>query len=149
MIPSEVQKLWEEQAMRENIPYTEFSEYIRMKERRYRESLHKESEKPAIWANGARNKLTEYGNELALRYLLAIPLIKRICKFARYDFEDLQTLSKKIHSGKADKENFLLELDHWYKKLKADMKKYRISKDTMMYYGFDYKAATNFYFAAR
>lgn len=148
-IPSDVQKLWEEQAIREHIPYTEFPEFIRTKEREFLRAQEKEQPRPQIYTNETRNKLTAYGQRVALEYILAIPQIERICKFARYDFEDLQILSKKNHTGKADKENFLWELDHWYEKLKEDMKKYRISKDTMKCYGLDYKAATKFYFAAR
>ena len=39
IIPSDLLESWEEQAIRENIPYTEFAEFIRMKQRRYEQSL--------------------------------------------------------------------------------------------------------------
>lgn len=147
-IPSEVQKLWEEQALREHIPYTEFPSFLRMKEREFIRMQEKEEPRPQIYTNAACNKLTAYGQRVALEYILAIPQIERICKFAKYDFEELQELFSKVQSGKADKENFVWQLEHWYKKLKADMKEYRLSKETMIKYGLDYKAATKFYFAA-
>ena len=149
IIPSDLLESWEEQAIREKIPYTEFSEFIRMKERQYEESLQKQDEQKEVFANAARNKLSEYGNKVALNYLLAIPQVERLCKFARFDFEDLQKMQAKVSAGKADKANFLWQLESWYKKLKSDMKEYRLSKETLSSYGLDFKAATNFYFAAR
>ena len=149
IIPSELLKSWEEQAIRENIPYTEFAEFIRMKQRRYEESLQPEKESKSLYTDDAKNKLSEYGNKVALAYLLRIPKTKRIIKFARFDFEDLQKQYAKVSKGKADKENFIWDLDHWYKKLKSDMKEYRWSKETLSSYGLDFKAATKFYFAAR
>ena len=149
IIPSGLLKSWEEQAIRENIPYTEFAEFIRMKQRRYKESLQTLHKQEGIFANEAKNKLSEYGNKVALNYLLAIPQVERICKFAKFDFEDLQKLQVKVSAGKADKANFLWQLESWYKKLKSDMKEYRLSKDTLLSYGLDFKAATNFYFAVR
>lgn len=149
IIPSKVQKLWEEQAMRENLTHDEFLDFIKDQERKYLESLQPEYEGEEIFANSSRNKLTEYGNEKVLKYFLAIPQIERICKFARFDFDELKELHTKVLSGKTDKENFLWQLEHWYNKLKADMKKYRLSKETLQSYGLDYKAATKFYFAAR
>lgn len=148
-IPSDLLKSWEEQAIREKIPYTEFAEFIRMKQRQYEESLQPAKESKELFANDAKNKLSEYGNKVALVYLLAIPQIERVCKFARFDFEDLQELCAKVLKGQADKENFLFQLESWYKKLKSDMKEYRLSKETLLSYGLDFKAATNFYFAAR
>lgn len=147
-IPSDVQKLWEEQAIREHIPYTEFPEFIRTKEREYLRAQEKEQPRPQIYTNEAHNALTAYGQRVALEYILAIPQIERICKFAKYDFDELQELHTKVLLGKTDKENFVWQLEHWYKKLKADMKEYRLSKETLLKHGLDYKAATNFYFAA-
>ena len=149
IIPSALLKKWEEQAIRENIPYTEFAEFIRMKQRKYKESLQTQHKQEGIFANDAKNKLSEYGNKVALNYLLAIPQVERICKFAKFDFEDLQKMQVKVSAGKADKANFLWQLESWYKKLKSDMKEYRLSKETLLSYGLDFKAATNFYFAAR
>lgn len=148
-IPSDLQKSWEDQAIRENIPYTEFAEFIRMKQRQYEESLQTQHEQEEIFANAAKNKLSEYGNKIVLNYLLAIPQVERICKFARFDFEDLQELSAKVLKGQADKDNFLWQLESWYKKLKSDMKEHHLSKETLSSYGLDFKAATNFYFVAR
>lgn len=149
VIPSALLKKWEGQAIRENIPYTEFAEFIRMKQRRYEESLQPEKESKSLYTDDAKNKLSEYGNRVALAYLLRIPKTERKIKFARFDFEDLQKQYAKVSKGKADKENFIWDLDYWYKKLKADMKEYRWSKETLLSYGLDFKAATKFYFAAR
>ena len=90
IIPSALLKKWEDQAIRENIPYTEFAEFIRMKQRRYEESLQPEKESKSLYTDDAKNKLSEYGNKVALAYLLKIPKTERKIKFARFDFEDLQ-----------------------------------------------------------
>ena len=159
-IPSSLLKSWEDQAIRENIPYTEFAEFIRMKQRQYearllrkkenKEAIAKAKFEKSLYADDERNILSEYGNKVALAYLLAIPQVERICKFARFDFEDLQARHDKIIIGKAkDKDKFLFHLEGWYNKLKSDMKEYRLSKETLSSYGLDFKAATNFYFAAR
>lgn len=147
-IPSEVQKLWEGQAMREHIPYTEFPSFLRMKEREFIRMQEKEEPRPQIYTNAARNKFTAYGTRVALAYFHAMPPGVRAIVFARIDFEDLQKMQEKVTRGETDQENFLWEVEHWYKKLKADMKEYRLSKETMIKYGLDYKAATKFYFAA-
>ena len=148
-IPSGLLNSWEEQALRENIPYTEFAEFIRMKQRQYEESLQVQDKQEEIFTNAARNKLTEYGNKVALACLLAIPQPERLIRHARFEFEDLQALYQKVSNGKCDKDNFLWQLEYWYLKLKSDMKKHRLSKETLASYGLDFKAATNFYFAAR
>ncbi len=149
IIPSRVQKLWEEQAMRENLTRDEFLDFIKDQERKYLESLQPECEGEEIFANSSRNKLTEYGNEKVLKYFLAIPQIERICKFARFDFEDFYKKYQSIKEGKSTNKDFFYFLDLWYKKLKDDMKEYRISKETFLRYGFNYKEATNFYFACK
>ena len=88
-IPSSLQKSWEDQALRENIPYTEFAEFIRMKQRQYKESLQTQHEQEEIFANAAKNKLSEYGNKIVLNCLPFLKLkefaslqgsILRICK---------------------------------------------------------------------
>lgn len=147
-IPSALIQQWEREALSQKIPYTEFGNFLRMKERNYRQSLEDRKQSPKVFANDARNKLTEYGNKVALETLLAIPLIERVCKFARFDFEELQ---RKLSNGFADaeqKENFLFEREHWFMHLKNKMKDLRISKETLQSFGLDFKAAKSFYYQA-
>lgn len=54
IIPSGLLKSWEDQALRENIPYTEFAEFIRMKQRQYEESLQPAKESKELFANDAK-----------------------------------------------------------------------------------------------
>ena len=105
-IPSALMLQWEQEALSQKIPYTEFGNFIKMKERLYWQSVEEKKERPQIFANAARNKLTEYGNKVALDYFLAIPLVERVCKMAKYDLDELQ---RKLSRGFADaeqKENF-------------------------------------------
>lgn len=92
---------WEQEAIDQKIPYTGLGAFIRMKENNYWQSLNAIKGFPKIHANVARNKLTEYGSKVALDYIHAIPMVERICRFAKYDFDDLQ---RKLPHGFADKE---------------------------------------------
>lgn len=143
-IPSALMLQWEQEALSQKIPYTEFGNFIKMKERLYWQSVEEKKERPQIFANAARNKLTEYGNKVALDYFLAIPLVERVCKMAKYDLDELQ---RKLSRGFADaeqKENFIWERDYWFMRLKEKMKDLRISKETLLSFGFDFKAAKSF-----
>ena len=147
-IPSALIQQWENEALQQTIPYTEFGNFLRMKARNYRQSLEDRKQSPKVFANDARNKLTDYGNKVALETLLSIPLVERVCKFARFDMEELQ---RKLSHGFADaeqKENFLFEREHWFMRLKEKMKDLRISKDTLQSFGLDFKAAKSFYYQA-
>ena len=147
-IPSALIQQWEREALQQKIPYTEFGNFLRMKETNYRQSLEDRKQSPKVFANDARNKLTEYGNKVALETLLSIPLVERVCKFARFDMEELQ---RKLSRGFADaeqKENFIWEREHWFMRLKEKMKDLRISKETLQSFGLDFKAAKSFYYQA-
>ena len=101
-------------------------------------------ERKEIFTNNARDKLTEYGNSVALRTLVAIPRVERVCKFAKFDLEELQ---KRLSSGFADNEqrqNFIELRDRWFAKLKENMKELRISKETLETFGLNWKAAKKF-----
>lgn len=149
-IPQTTYNKWEAEAGAQKISVQAFGAFIRMKENQYLDAQNKTSEnnKP-IFATPAKNKLTKYGNNFALRALLSIPVLERKAKFARFDFEDFCSKYKSIKEGKSTNKDFFYFLDLWYKKLKDDMKEYRISKETFLRYGFNYKEATNFYFACK
>lgn len=152
-------KKWYREAKEQNVHYLDAGNFFSMKERRYREFiLSREEEKKAIerekyrrslYTDDSMTHLSKLGQQVALAEYLKIPKTKRIINSSRFDFEDLQKQYAKVSKGKADKENFIWDLDHWYKKLKSDMKEYRWSKETLSSYGLDFKAATKFYFAAR
>ena len=147
-IPSSLIQQWESEALSQKIPYTEFGNFIKMKERLYWQSLSTTKERPAIFANDARNKLTEYGNKVALEHFLAIPLVERVCKFAKFDLEELQRKLSRGFEDETQKENFIWERDHWFMRLKEKMKENRISKETLQSFGLDFKAAKSFYYQA-
>lgn len=145
-IPSALMLQWEQEALSQKIPYTEFGNFIKMKERLYWQSLSTTKERPAIFANDARNKLTEYGNKVALETLLAIPLVERVCKFAKFDLEELQRKLSRGFENETQKENFINERDYWFMHLKEKMKEFKISKETLQSFGLDFKAAKSFYY---
>lgn len=143
-IPSALMLQWEQEALSQKIPYTEFGNFVRMKENNYWQSLEEKEETPKVFANAARNKLTEYGNKVALEHFLAIPLVERVCKMAKYDLEDMQ---RKLSRGFADaeqKENFIWERDYWFMRLKEKMKDLRISKEVLESHGLNWKVCKAF-----
>lgn len=148
IIPSSLIQQWENEALSQKIPYTEFGNFLRMKERLYRQSLEDRKQSPKVFANDARNKLTEYGNKVALKTLLSIPTLERACKFARWEFEELKEKLSKGFQDESQKENFLIEREHWFAHLKEKMKDLRISKETLQSFGLDFKAAKSFYYQA-
>ena len=147
-IPSALMLQWEQEALSQKIPYTEFGNFIKMKERLYWQSLSTTKERPAIFANDARNKLTEYGNKVALDTLLSIPMVERAAKFARFDFEDLKDELSRGFKDESQKLSFLERRDNWFMRLKEKMKDLRISKETLLSFGLDFKAAKSFAYQA-
>lgn len=143
-IPSSLIQQWEQEAIDQKIPYTEFGNFLKMKERFYLDSQREKTERKEIFANSARNKLTEYGNSLVLEQFLTIPAVKRVCMLARFDME---MLTKRLSNGFVDaeqKENFLCEREHWFMHLKERMKDLRISKETMEGFGLSWKDCKSF-----
>lgn len=101
-------------------------------------------EHPPIYTNSARNKLTEYGNKVALEYLLQIPQEERMVKHYLYDFEELQQQLSKGFVSSEQKEMFLTMRDFWFKSLKELMKELSIKKETLEKYGLNWKEAKSF-----
>ena len=143
-IPSHVLEMWEREAIDQKIPYTEFGSFLKMKQEQYWQKFETVTEQKPIFANAARNKLTEYGNKVALDTLLAIPVLERVIKFARFDMEDLQDELSRGFNDEAQKLSFLERRDNWFMRLKEKMKDLRISKETLLSFGFDFKAAKSF-----
>lgn len=147
-IPSALMLQWEQEALSQKIPYTEFGNFIKMKERLYWQSLSTTKERPAIFANDARNKLTDFGQKVALDTLLSIPMVERVCKFARFDFEDLKDELSRGFKDESQKLSFLERRDNWFMRLKEKMKDLRISKETLLSFGLDFKSAKSFAYQA-
>ena len=141
-IPSALILQWEQEAIDQKIPYTGLGAFIRMKENKYRQSLNTMEDTPEIFAK--HNKLTEYGSKIALDYIHTIPVVERICRFAKYDFEELQRRLSKGFADEEQKEEFISERDYWFIHLKEKMKDLRISKETLQSFGLDWKACKAF-----
>ena len=144
IIPPALMQQWEQEAIDQKIPYTEFVNFLKMKEQNYWQSLSTRKVSEPIFANDARNKLTEYGNKVALDTLLSIPMVARAAKFARFDFEDLKDELSRGFKDESQKLSFLERRDNWFLRLKEKMKDLRISKETLLSFGFDFKAAKSF-----
>jgi hypothetical protein len=143
-IPSDILEMWEREAISQNIPYTEFGNFLKMKQEQYWQKSAEIKVSQPIFANDARNKLTEYGNKVALDTLLSIPMVERVCKFARFDYEDLKAELSRGFKDESQKLSFLERRDHWFMRLKEKMKDFRISKETLLSFGLDFKSAKSF-----
>lgn len=142
-IPSALIQQWEREAIDQKLPYTEFGNFLRMKQRQYEQRQSRKVSEP-IFANDARNKLTEHGQKVALETLRALPIVERVCKFARFDYEEMQEEISHGFKSEAQKVSFLDRREHWFLRLKEKMKEFRISKETLESYGLSLKAATAF-----
>ena len=143
-IPSALIERWEREAIDQKLPYTEFGSFMKMKERNYFQSMERKNQTAKVFTNDARNKLTEYGQKVALETLRAIPIIERVCKFARYDYEEMQEEISHGFKSEAQKVSFIEKREHWFLYLKEKMKEFRISKETLESYGLSLKVATAF-----
>ena len=142
-IPSNILEMWEREAIDQKIPYTEFGSFLKMKQRQYEQRQSTKVSEP-IFANAARNKLTEFGQKVALDTLRALPMVERVCKFARFDYEEMQEEISNGFKSEAQKVYFLDRREHWFLRLKEKMKELRISKETLESYGLSLKTATAF-----
>lgn len=143
-IPSSILEDWEREAIDQGIPYTEFGNFLKMKQENYWQRNSTTKESPKVFANDARNKLTDYGQKVALDKLLSIPMIERVCKFARFDYEDMKERLSKGFATIEQKETFLMERDHWFLRLKEKMKDFRISKETLQGFGLNWNECKSF-----
>jgi len=143
-IPFSLMQQWESEAIDQKIPYTEFGNFLKMKEQNYWQSFEVREERKEIFANDARNKLTEFGQRVALDTLRALPMVERVCKFARFDYEEMQEEISNGFKSEAQKVYFLDRREHWFLRLKEKMKELRISKETLESYGLSLKTATAF-----
>ena len=142
-IPSHVLEMWEREAIDQKIPYTEFGNFLKMKQRQYEQRQSTKVSDP-IFANAARNKLTDYGQKVALETLLALPLIERVIKFARFDLEDLQERLSHGFADESQKLSFIQDREHWFLRLKEKMKDFRISKEVLASNGLNWNVAKSF-----
>lgn len=143
-IPSALIQQWEQEAIDQKLPYTEFGSFLKMKEQNYYQSLDKSKAAEKVFTNDARNKLTEFGQRVALDTLRALPMVERVCKFARFDYEEMQEEISNGFKSEAQKVYFLDRREHWFLRLKEKMKELRISKETLESYGLSLKTATAF-----
>lgn len=149
IIPQSILNSWEAEAVRQKLSRDEFMDFLRDKEKSYYESLEVKVEKPKVFTNSACNRLTDYGQTVALKTLLAIPRNERAVKFARWEFEELKDLYPKVLEGKADTESFSWRVNYWYKKLRDDMKEQKLSRKFMETLNFDFREATKFFHTAQ
>ena len=145
-IPSALIQQWEQEAIDQKIPYTEFGNFLKMKEQNYWQAQSTRKVSEPIFANDARNKLTEYGQRVALDTLLAIPVLERVIKFARFDMEDLQDELSHGFKDESQKLSFIERRNNWFLRLKEKMKDLRLSKEVLAANGLNFKDCKQFAF---
>lgn len=145
-IPSHVLEMWEREAIDQKIPYTEFGSFLKMKQEQYWQKSEPKNIQEPIFANAARNKLTEYGQRVALETILSIPMVERVIKFARFDLEDLKDELSHGFNSEQQKLNFIERRDNWFMRLKTKMKDLRLSKEVLAANGLNFNDCKQFAF---
>lgn len=146
-IPATYYNKWELEAALQRVSVHGLKSFIKMKEDRYIDNINNDNDSDngggadSIYANKEFNKLSKTGTAAALAYFHNMHPVQRTCTLARLDLLELKEIKDK------GSELFFHYLNHFYKKLKNDMKELRIKKETMLLYNFDYKDATNFYYS--
>lgn len=143
-IPSSLIERWEQEAIDQKVSVYEIGNFMKCKERLYLATFSKKEPEKKVFANDARNRLTEYGNSLVLKELLSMPQNERTCKIARVKFEDLRAKLSKGFVSEDQRQNFIKERSAWFLRLKEQMKELRISKETLELYGLDWKSVKSF-----
>jgi hypothetical protein len=146
-ISSALMQQWEQEAIAQKIPYTEFGEFLRMKERNYRLNLSTKN-RVKVFASGAQNKFTESGNKIAYEKIMQIPAAERAVKIAKFSFEELRKKSLRGFCDEQQKENFLSEREYWFSHLKERMRDLKLSKEFLADFGLDWKECKKFAFSA-
>lgn len=145
-IPSSLMRQWEQEAIDQRLPYTEFGSFLDMKERLYLESLEEEvqEDERKVFTNASCNKLTEYGNSLVVERMLRLSPVERAVRLSLFNFTELK---KRLAKGFADaeqKESFVVLRDDWFASLKDKMKDLRISKEVLESFGMSWNEAKSF-----
>jgi hypothetical protein len=99
-----------------------------------------------IYTDRSRTKLTEYGNKFVLEYFRNMDPVERSCKFARFDMEDMMQQISRGFINEDEKKMFKVLREAWYERLRNNMAKFRISKETLKTFGLDWKEVRSFYF---
>lgn len=123
-IPYKILNRWEREAISLGVPADELRDFLRSKESERRES---QSETPAKQPQ----EFFSWSQEM------------RICKRAKWDFEDLSKRFRKGFKDENAKQNFIASRDWWFSHLLRVMREMGISKGKLAYYGLDFRAAQN------
>lgn len=144
IIPDKLQKSWEQEAISQRLPLSEFSEFIRMKERRYVSELSQNRQTEKVFANDARNKFTSFGNSLAYQKIMELPRVERAVKVSRFSFEELRNRFSRGFANEEQRKCFLSEREEWFLRLKERMKDLKISKEVLESFGLSWTECKSF-----
>lgn len=142
-IPSALTEKWEREAIAQGVSKYEIGNFMKMKAQHFQERQSTKIARPEIYANAARNKFTDYGNEVALQKHLELPEDRRAILNARCKMESLEKKLSQIKSAE-QRDIFLAERESWFAYLKEKMKDLRISKERLLECGLNWKNAVAF-----
>lgn len=146
--PSSLIEKWENEAILQGVSCYEIGNFMKMKEKIWRESLKKLPEEESIYTNASCNRLTEHGNKVVYQKIMEVPTVERIVKIAKFNFENLQRKIKNGFANEVQKDFFLAERDYWFAHLKEMMMLHKISKETLSGFGLNWKECKSLAFLA-
>lgn len=141
---------WENEAISQGVSCYEIGNFMKMKEKIWREEHSTKTfpKKESIYTNSSCNRLTESGNRFVYNKIMEIPVVERIVKVAKFNFENLHEKIRKGFADEVQKDVFLSERDYWFAHLKEMMMLHRISKETLAQFGLNWKDAKSLAFMA-
>ena len=146
-LPSSLIEKWESEAILQGVSVYEIGNFMKMKEKAWRESKRADvPERESLYTNASCNRLTKHGQKAVYEKLMEIPTVERIVKIARYNFAELQRKMERGFSTDTQKEIFVSEREYWFAHLKSQMKEHRISKETLLQYGLNWNDCKRFAF---
>jgi len=141
MISAEQYKQIEIEAMAENIPVWGLKDFVR---HRLELSEKPAAEKPKVYTNPAQNKMTAYGQKIAWEKIMAVPVKERVVKVCRCTFIELQGRAKRGFQNPEQRQDFLLDRERFFLRLKERMKTLKISKEDMISCGLSWDDVKSF-----
>ena len=125
MIPDNLLQKWEREAQSLGVPQDELREFLKARERDFRESTRTPERKQP-------------------REFFSWDQDERVCRRAAWDFADLQKRLRKGFKDSEARENFLYQRERWFSHLLRCMREMKISKGKLAHYGLDFRAAQSF-----
>ena len=140
-IPGYLLRKWEIAATRQHLSQSEFTIYIRERQKEYFDSLRKSGNKKVM----VDGQLTDYGKKVALEYYHNMNSIQRAITLSKVDFMVLNDQIEK----RGYTERICLDIISSFELLRERMDKYNLSNEDVLKYRLNFESVRKMYFDAK